>query len=441
MGRIGRSSRSSSRLSRKTEEVELGQADFSTESPPRGAARWRHGGDKSQHVPRAAEPDLPVSYDSPGVARPGEGRLRVIGDAEIPAIPNVQGFSEDAQPMARLRDCFGMHERAYPPRVMKALRAEVERRPKNVSFSQDNGYWMPEGCRLEIKICPRDSAVPTDRRHSWSRKWTWSLWPMGNVPGTWVWNADEEGVAPSDMHVWPSTARPILSCIYICPTESYKEAQHECIDQVQLGRKHSTGSLHACPTWEGKAPPREKGPQKQTLTPPRETLSMHARACQTSRFSEAQTEKHMPWCAGMKTAPSRRFLTDNWPAPSRMTHHHVAWDKAQRLGEANNPGPEPPREIWLRRKNGQRDPLRLCTQNGGWVWNMHYAPPLRVAKRPTPHDALRNWLTKHEPAIEPESVEAARQLKLGRHTLSPNPSAEPAAYLPGRWPLACKRHP
>ena len=41
---------------------------------------------------------------------------------------------------------------------------------------------------------------------------------------------------------------------------------------------------------------------------------------------------------------------------------------------------------------------------------MHYAPPLRVAKRPTPHEALRNWLTKHEPAIEPESVEAARQL-------------------------------
>ena len=59
-------------------------------------------------------------------------------------------------------------------------------------------------------------------------------------------------------------------------------------------------------------------------------------------------------------------------------------NKKQRLGEATNPGPEPPREIWLRRKNGQRDPLRLCTQNGGWVWNIHSAPPLRVAKRPTP---------------------------------------------------------
>ena len=50
------------------EEVELGQADFGTDYPPRGEARWRHGGDKSEHVPRAAEPDVPVSYDSPGVA-------------------------------------------------------------------------------------------------------------------------------------------------------------------------------------------------------------------------------------------------------------------------------------------------------------------------------------------------------------------------------------
>ena len=33
------------------EEVEIGQADFSTDLPPRGAGRWRHRGDKSQHVP------------------------------------------------------------------------------------------------------------------------------------------------------------------------------------------------------------------------------------------------------------------------------------------------------------------------------------------------------------------------------------------------------
>ena len=39
-----------------------------------------------------------------------------------------------------LRDCLGMHERAYPPRVMRAYREQIEKRPKNVSFSEDNGY-------------------------------------------------------------------------------------------------------------------------------------------------------------------------------------------------------------------------------------------------------------------------------------------------------------
>ena len=38
------------------------------------------------------------------------------------------------------------------------------------------------------------------------------------------------------------------------------------------------------------------------------------------------------------------------------------------------------------------------------------APHSEWPKRPTPHEALRNWLTKHEQAIEPASAEAARQL-------------------------------
>ena len=130
-------------------------------------------------------------------------------------------------------------------------------------------------------------------------------------------------------------------------------------------------------------------------------------------------------CACPTSMPTREYMytstmidTGTGMAPSQTTiasttwrkHVAAAWDKRERLGEAKNPGPEPPREIWLHRRNGQRDPLRLCTQNGGWVWNMHYAPPLRVAKRNTPHEALRYWLAKHEPAIEPQSVEAARQL-------------------------------
>ena len=281
------------------EEVELGEADFGTDSPPRGAARWRHGGHKSEHVPRAEEPDLPVSYDSPGVARPGEGRLRVIGEAEVPPIPNVPALPDEAQPMARLRDCLGMHERAYPPRVMRALRELIEKRPKNVSLSEDNGYWMPQGSRLEFKVCPRDSAVPTDWRHRWSRKWTFSLWPMGNIPGTWIWMADEEGVAPSDMHVWPSTARPVLSVSYLCPTETYKAAQQASICcQVQSGRKHSHECMHTCQTCP-------------TANPPRETKDT-----EDTRQRTILTEPHLPSQRG-KEKHAECLLSDT-------SHDHVS---------------------------------------------------------------------------------------------------------------------
>ena len=59
------------------DEVEIGQADFSTDSPPRRGgwqvATWRRGPE-------------PVTQTSPAVARPGEGRLRVIGDDD-PDLP------------------------------------------------------------------------------------------------------------------------------------------------------------------------------------------------------------------------------------------------------------------------------------------------------------------------------------------------------------------
>ena len=340
----------------------------------------------------------------------------------MPAIPNVPALPDDAQPMARLRDCLGMHERAYPPRVMRALRELIEKRPKNVSLSEDNGYWMPTGSRLEFKVCPRDSAVPTDWRHRWSRKWTWSLWPVGNVPGTWIWMADEEGVAPSDMHIWPSTARPILALSYLCPTETYKAAQHASIcHHVQSGRKHSRELTSTCLTCLAEQPPRETKQMNETKqrrpvqypSPPlREiTNSMQPASCPTR-----VTVMPLPWpstlhCPGTCVAPSHWMNTPTTISKlqSRL-QGGIAWDKKQRLGEADNPGPEPPRELYLDRKNGQRDPIRLCKQNGGWVWNVHSVPPLRVAKRSTPQDALRNWLNKHENAITPASAEAARQL-------------------------------
>ena len=100
-------------------------------------------------------------------------------------------------------------------------------------------------------------------------------------------------------------------------------------------------------------------------------------------------------------------------------------------------GPEPPRELYLDRKKGQRDPIRLCTQNGGWVWNVHCVPPLRVAKRSTPHDALRNWLNKHENAIQPASVEAARQLAKEWEAL---PMPQPTRRTRSLPPRVAKSH-
>ena len=239
---------------------------------------------------------------------------------------------------------------------MRALREQIEKRPK---ISEDNGYWMPTGSRLELKICPQDSAVPTDHRHRWSRKWTWSLWPVGNVPGTWVWMADEEGVAPSDMHVWPSTARPILTAVYICPTETYKDAQHASTDHVQLGRQHSSEPMSTCQTCTQGVPPREKNKREQTekkclahciQPPPRElTGSMQLFSCPTRLMIEQQSSKNVSWCPGTSVAPSHRPST---PLPAsqlnKLPHSLTAWDKRQRVGEASNPGPEPPREKSLK---------------------------------------------------------------------------------------------
>ena len=177
--------------------------------------------------------------------------------------------------------------------------------------------------------------------------------------------------------------------------------------------------MSTCQTCMHWAPPREidiTGQEQVSHCTPmtwtsreREEKSLEPRPCPTSTMSEQNG--HLCCCTGTCTAPSplpehHRRHPERW---RNLPHSFTAWDKRQRLGEATNPGPEPPRELYLNRRNGQR-PHRLCTQNGGWVWNVHSVPPLRVAKRPTPHEALRNWLTKHENAIEPESAEAARQL-------------------------------
>ena len=244
---------------------------------------------------------------------------------------------------------------------------------------------------------------------------------MGNVPGTWIWMIDEDGVAPSDTHVWPGEARPILSVSYLCPTETYKAAQQARVcGQVQSGRKHSHASKTTCQTCIDRKPPREtenpdSNRQEEPLQNPSHPLreaqcSISMAACPTRVTSMSQSCVTPMHCTGTGMAPSHRPLPPINNKLQNLMEGGTAWDKRERVGEASHPGPEPPRELYLDRKNGQRDPIRLCTQNGGWVWNVHSVPPLRVAKRSTPQDALRNWLNKHENAITPASVEAARQL-------------------------------
>ena len=151
------------------------------------------------------------------------------------------------------------------PRVPRKApkKCELQRRQRLLDAQR-----VDIGCHHHVKIYPRDSAVHTDHRHRWSKKWTWSLWPVGNVPGTWVWLPDEERVDPAAMHVWPAEARPILTVVYLCPTEGYKGAQHACIDdQVQIGRQHLYGTMCACQTCNSTAPPRDTGTAGQDLYP------------------------------------------------------------------------------------------------------------------------------------------------------------------------------
>ena len=224
------------------------------------------------------------------------------------------------------------------------------------------------------------------------------------------------------MHIWPSAARPILAVSYLCPTETYKAAQQASICcQVQSGRKHSRGCMHTCQTCLAESPPRETKEAEDTR--PRRSLqsptsplredknSMPTASCPTRVMVMCQLCSSTMPCPGTCVAPSHWIDTPTTISKiQNLLEGGIAWDKRERIGEANNPGPEPPRELYLDRKNGQRDPIRLCKQNGGWVWNVHSVPPLRVAKRSTPQDALRNWLNKHENAIKPASAEAARQL-------------------------------
>ena len=309
---------------------------------------------------------------------------------------------------------MGMHENAILGRVM-SLRDFLETKPKNISFSEDNGFLLPSGTRLDIKIYPRDSAVHVDRRHGWSRKWSWALWQVPNMPGM-HWEAIETRVQAGHMYIFPAEARPILLASYVCSTDWYKGAQHACsIDQVQTGRKHLSGALNTCPTClnVARTPPRETGRTRNSDVPvtcPTSESTNHIWAGPTELLyiSDNYQQSQHALCTGTSAAPSRRpprasTLPASW-------HNHstraTAWDKLPRLGEAKNLGLEPPRELYLNRRNGQRDPIRLCTQMGDGFGTFTMLP----------HSEWQRGLPP---------------MKLGKSALSPSPYDAAAACLPG----------
>ena len=214
------------------------------------------------------------------------------------------------------------------------------KKPKNISLSEDNGHWMPQGSRFEFKVCPRTVLCQQTGDTGGAVSGPGLSGRQGTSPGRGSGMRMRKASLRVTFIFWPSDGRPILACVYLCPTETYKAAQHASIDHVQSGRKHSPGLMSTCQTWIDTIPPRENQHKKKTdreethphLLTPREILnSIQRSSCPTSML----TRKHM--------STSHMHGTGTGMAPSQT-------------------------------------------------------------------EALRNWLTKHEPAIEPESVEAARQL-------------------------------
>ena len=133
--------------------------------------------------------------------------------------------------------------------------------------------------------------------------------------------------------------------------------------------------------------------------------SKHGRCAATGESSSETAGKRT------QTAPSRRRREQQWFSESTREirrETYTPWDKIPGIGEAKNPRPEPPRELYLNRKNGQRDPIRLCKWGMGLECALYPSTPSGQTTHP-PRSAPK-LLAKQEPAIEPESAEAARQL-------------------------------
>ena len=219
-----------------------------------------HGGPARLHRPRADMPDDAVEHATPGVGREGQ-RLRLMGDAPIPAFPGEPGQARaltDWDTMSdkeMLRRCLGLPREVSDEDFMLALRSRIEAKKKNFSISEDNEeVRLPGSVRLEIKVLPSDTAVYLDQRTRSGVKNVHVLEPQG---GGWTWRQAQHRARPEVNIAFEKEARPQLALIFLRPWRrapaaappapgrvlGYKDAQHACTLCISPPDRKDPGSL------------------------------------------------------------------------------------------------------------------------------------------------------------------------------------------------------
>ena len=148
----------------ETLNTEMNQREGAEPEGPRGRSASRAGRDRSRPPPGADTAN--ENADEPG------SRARSRSKAVT-------------RRRAQWRSDHGLPSReeewaAAAAAAATATEAEEEVELGEADFGTDSpprGYLIPTGARLDFKIYPRDSAVHVDRRHWWSHKWSWALWP------------------------------------------------------------------------------------------------------------------------------------------------------------------------------------------------------------------------------------------------------------------------
>ena len=219
-----------------------------------------HGGPARLHRPRADMPDDAVERATPGVGREGQ-RLRLMGDAPIPAFPGEPGQARaltDWDTMSdkeMLRRCLGLPREVSDEDFMLALRSRIEAKKKNFSISEDNEeVRLPGSVRLEVKVLPSDTAVYLDQRTRSGVKNVHVLEPQG---GGWTWRQAQHRARPEVNMAFEKEARPQLALIFLRPWRrapaaappapgrvlGYKDAQHACTLCISPRDRKDPGSL------------------------------------------------------------------------------------------------------------------------------------------------------------------------------------------------------